>query len=81
MSSIMGHVSSINNIYQYPKYKKYVTSTTVTSISISKLSCAKVDGVFIQGFHFEAKMDACAHFFIMLRWPYPAPYIKCIVMM
>lgn len=27
------------------------------------------------GFHFEAKMDACAHFFLMPLWPYLASYI------
>ncbi len=28
-----------------------------------------------QGFHFEAKMDACAHFFLMPLWPYLGSYI------
>ena len=28
-----------------------------------------------QGFHFEAKMDACAHFFLMPPWPYLGSYI------
>lgn len=28
-----------------------------------------------QGFHFEAKMDACAHFLLMPLWPYLGSYI------
>lgn len=32
-------------------------------------------GGCFQGFHFEAKMDACAHFFLLPLWPHPGSYI------
>lgn len=32
----------------------------------------------VQGFHFEAKMDACAHFFSLPPWPYLGSYIMLV---
>lgn len=34
-----------------------------------------VGGACFQGFHFEAKMDACAQFFLVPLWPYLGSYI------
>lgn len=53
----------------------YMRASVVVSGDALCWRVVVVVGGCFQGFHFEAKMDACAHFFLMPLWPYLAPYI------